>query len=121
EPGLAEAVLAPAGELARHLVPPAGPARAALAQRVVIEPEAQQYRLLQPLVDLPAAVGLLLGDPGGAVVEQPQRLVYRLSNLALGRDADLGSRLEGLVNALREVLVGHAASLRWQIAPDITR
>ena len=39
----------------------------------VVEAERQQHRFLQPLVDLPAAVGLALGDARFAGIEQIER------------------------------------------------
>ena len=58
EARLAEAVLAPAGEFQRHLVPHRRAARP-LHRRRIGQPERQQHRLLQPLVDLPARPGRL--------------------------------------------------------------
>ena len=63
---------APAGELRRHLVPPAGAARPARDRAQRIEAERQQHRLLQPLVDPPAAARLL-GDPQPAGIERIER------------------------------------------------
>ena len=54
EAGGAEAVLAPAVELRRHLVPPGRARRAAGMMLHVVQPERQQHRLLQPLVDDPS-------------------------------------------------------------------
>ncbi len=65
--GIAEAVRRPAGEFGRHLVPPFGGAavgidRAARDLDHVVEAERQEHRLLQPLMNLPAAA-LRFGDP----------------------------------------------------------
>ena len=51
EAGVAEAVLAPALELRRHLVPPGAPPGPPSTIAVVVEAEREQHRLLEPLVD----------------------------------------------------------------------
>src|SRR5690606_27065893 len=99
EAGLAEAVLAPAFELRRYLVEPGG-AAGALDHRIVVEAEAEQHRLLQPLVHRPLARRLALGDAGPAAVEQSQRLGHRLAHLAGGARIDLGTGLPGGVDGL---------------------
>jgi hypothetical protein len=83
EAGVAEAVLAPAGELARHLVVGRSARGALLDDRIVVEPERQQHRLLEPLVDLPAARAVGLGDARLAAVEQLERRLDRLAHSAL--------------------------------------
>src|SRR5690606_38230475 len=72
EAGLAEARLVPAGPLGRHLVPP-GPGRdvdhaeaaadVLAHDPVVVQAERQQHGLLQPLLGLPHALAVALGDP----------------------------------------------------------
>src|SRR5690606_39846751 len=58
---LAELGLAMALEAQRHLVPVRTPL--AFHHRHVVDPEVQQHRLLQPLVDLPATFAIGLGNP----------------------------------------------------------
>ena len=69
----------------------------------VIEPEAQQHGLLQPLIDLPGAVFQLLGDANRALVEQVQSRLDGIAHRAFGVEADLGARLEGVFNGLGEI------------------
>ena len=57
EAGLAEAVLAPAGEFHRHLVAHRRAARP-FHRRGIGQAERQQHRLLEPLIDLPALVAV---------------------------------------------------------------
>jgi hypothetical protein len=56
EAGLLELRGLPAVELRRHLVPPHGLAGPALDDGHVVQPEREQHRLLEPLIDLPAPV-----------------------------------------------------------------
>ena len=90
EAGVGELLLAPAGELGRHLVPPVRAARAAGDRLHRVEPEGQQHRLLEPLVDDPLAADLF-GDPRVAAVEHGDRGIDRLADLAFGR-APIASR-----------------------------
>ena len=88
EAGGAEAVVVPAGEFRRHLVEPGrwaarGVDGAAGHRRRIVEAEGQQHRLLEPLVDLPLAAGLL-GHAQLAVVERVERGVDRLAHGAFG-------------------------------------
>ena len=53
EAGGAEILVVPVVELRRHLVPPRGVAGAARNFAHVVEPERQQHRLLEPLIDVP--------------------------------------------------------------------
>ena len=71
-------------------------ARPALDDLHRVEPERQQHRLLQPLVDGPAAVGLPFGDARLAAVEQVERGLDRLAHLAARRRRDLVALVEGL-------------------------
>ena len=87
EAGLRELLLAPAGELGRHLVPPMRAARAAGDRLHRVEAERQQHGLLQPLVDGPLAADLL-GDARLAGVERGDRRIDRLADLALGVRAE---------------------------------
>ena len=96
---LAKSVLAPAGEFRRDLVPPGRPARAAFDDRVVVEPERQQHRLFQPLVDLPRRRPLravdLFGDARLTGIEHFERLGDGVADVAAGVGVDLGAVLEG--------------------------
>ena len=53
---IAETVFTPTGKFQRHLVESRRASGAKFHHHVVVEPERQQNRLLEPLVDLPAAV-----------------------------------------------------------------
>ena len=101
----AEAVLAPAVELRRHLVPPVRAAGGARDRAHVVEAEREQHGLLEPLVDLPLAVALLLGDARFALVEQFECGVDRLAHRAFGGRAHVVALLEGVVDDLGKV--GH--------------
>ena len=92
--GVAKPVLAPAVELRRHLVPPRGLAGAAGNRAHVVEAERQQHRLLQPLIDLPFAAGLALGDARLALVEQFERGIDGVADFALGRGRDAVAGIE---------------------------
>jgi len=50
--------------------------------------------LLEPLIDGPRAVRLVLGDAGLAAVEQGERGFHRLAHRALGLEADAVALLE---------------------------
>ncbi len=88
EAGSTETVVAPAGELRRHLVPPIGAARSARDRRHVVQAERQEHGLLQPFVDGPFAVVLLLGDAHRAGIEQLERGLHRLAHFAARGNAD---------------------------------
>jgi hypothetical protein len=92
--GVAKPVLAPALEFRGHLVPPRGHAGTAGNRAHVVEAERQQHRLLQPLVDLPLAAGLALGDADLAPVEQLERVIHRVPDFALGRGGDTVAGIE---------------------------
>src|SRR5690606_12042031 len=92
-------------------------ARTALDECHVVEPEAQEHRLLQPLVDAPAAVGLLLRHPRLAAVEEPERLLHRLPHRTGRIEADFGALLEGLLDGAGKVVVGHL----WSPGVDVAR
>jgi hypothetical protein len=94
KPGVAKPVFAPAVEFRGHLVPPRGLAGAAGNRAHVVEAERQQHRLLQPLIDLPLAAGLALGDAGLALVEQLQRGIDRVADFAPGRGRDAVAGIE---------------------------
>ena len=79
EAGSREIGRAPAGELGRHLVPPAAATRAAGDQPHRVEAEGEQHRLLQPLVDRPAG-RRLLGDAHHARIEQAERRLHRIAH-----------------------------------------
>src|SRR5690606_30781487 len=106
ESGVAEPVLAPACELARDLV--VGRRGGTLHHVVVVQAERQQDRLLQPLVDLPAAGSVRLGHAGAAAIEKLQR---RLNRLAHGgaRWRDRGAVFPSLRDGGFEI-GGHAGS-----------
>ena len=77
----------------------------------VVEPEREQHRLLEPLVDPPVAVRALLGDARLAAVEQVERRLDRLAHRALGGRADAVALLESVVDGLGELGVGHGEFL----------
>ncbi len=89
ETGLLELVGAPAVEFGSDLVPPDGIAGPALDDLHRVQPERKQHCLLEPLVHLPGAVLLTLGDTRLAAVEQTERGFHRIANLAacVGRNA----------------------------------
>ena len=64
-----------------HQFAPPGPPAITL---IVVEPERQQHRLLEPLVDAPAARAVGLGDARRARIEQRQRAIDRLAHRAAG-------------------------------------
>src|SRR5690606_36736327 len=70
EARVAEAVLAPAFELARHLVIGRRACGTALYHADIVEAEREEHGLLEPLVDLPAALAVGFGDLRLATVEQ---------------------------------------------------
>ena len=104
EAGFLELRRVPALEFGIDLVPPHRLAGSARDHAHVVEAERQQHGLLQPLVDLPAAVGLALGDARLAGVEQVERGLDRLAHRALGLGADVVARLEGLVDGLGKLV-----------------
>src|SRR4029078_7963692 len=67
-------------------------------------------RFLQPLVDLPMAVGLSLGHACLAGVEQLESGIHRLAHGALGLRTEFGARLEGFVDGAGKLVVGHGCS-----------
>ena len=87
EAGVGEFLLAPAGELRRHLVPPMRAAGAAGDRLHRVEAERQQHGFLEPLVDDPLAADLL-GDARLAAIERGDRRIDRLADFALGRRRD---------------------------------
>ena len=109
KPGGGELRGTPGGELGRDLVPPAGAARAALDRAHRVEAERQQHRLLQPLVDLPAAVDLL-GDPEPPDVEPVQGGLDRLPDLAAGAGVDPAALLEGVLDRALERCPVHGSA-----------
>src|SRR5207249_6864464 len=111
---IAKTVLAPALELRGHLVPPRRLARAAGNRAHVVEAERQQHRLLQPLIDLPLARGLALGDARLALVEQFERAIDGLANLALGRRRNAVAGIESGVDGGFERGQGHRVSLGFR-------
>ncbi len=110
EAGLAEPCAIPAGELGRHLVPPDRPAGPALDHAHVVEAEGEQHRLLEPLMDRPA-LGGLLGHAQLAPIEQVQRGLDGVADLAPGVEADpLAVRERGLDHS-RQIVVLHEPCL----------
>ena len=76
---------------------------------VVAQPEGQQHRLLEPLVDLPVAVLAFLGDAQRAFVEMTDRDLDRLACRPGAVVAELVAIVPGSVDGGGEV-GGHAAS-----------
>ena len=95
ETGVAEFLLGIILELRGHLVPPGRAAGAAADRAHVVETERQQHRLLQPLVDLPRAVRLRLGDARLALVEQIERELDGVAHFTLGGGVDGIAGVEG--------------------------
>ncbi len=93
----------PVTELVRHLVKEWADARsravhATIARThddVVVQAEAEQHGLLQPLMSRPDTVPAASGDAGLAGIQQGQGLFDGLAHLALGRRRDVGARLPG--------------------------
>src|SRR5581483_8509528 len=111
EAGVAKAVLAPAVEFRRHLVPPRRLARAARYRGHVVEAERQQHRLLQPLMHLPFAVSLTFGDARFAFVEQVERVIDGLADFAVGGGRNAFAGVERGVDGGFEGGSGHRVSL----------
>ena len=107
EAGLLEFRRAPALELGIDFVPPHGFAGRAGDHAHVVEPERQQHGLFQPLIDLPGAAWLPLGHARLAAIEQFKRRIDRLAHSASGLRPDLVAALEGLVDDLGKLVVGH--------------
>lgn len=105
---------APAIELRRHLVPPRRFAGTTLDDLHRVEPEGQKHGLLQPLVDMPLAVGLPLGDADGAAVEQVKRRLDGIARFAARRSRNRIAFLEGLLDGLFEA---RQIGLRHEFAP----
>ena len=106
EAGLAEAVLTPALELGRDLVPPrdfAGPARDHFH---VVETKRQQHRLLEPLMDLPAAPARLC-NAQASVVEPVERGLDGIAPSAPRRRRNLFARFPGGIDSGGEIGLGH--------------
>src|SRR5437764_1167229 len=62
-------------------------------------------------MDLPLAARLALGDARLALVEQLERMIHRLADLASGRAADAIARVEGGIDGRFEGRQGHRISL----------
>src|SRR5690606_9014718 len=106
-----EAVRVEAGEARLDLVPVGR--RLRFDHRHVVDAEVQQHRLLQPLVDLPAAVGLRLGHAQVAALQPLHRRLHRRPDqvvrfLAGQRGATLPGVLDGALDAARLCRWGHA-------------
>ncbi len=84
EAGALEFMGAPAGELRGHLVPPGRIARTVLDDFHRVEAEGEKHRLLQPLVHGPNPVITAACHPHLAGIEQVQRLLDAVANLAAG-------------------------------------
>jgi len=128
ETALAEAVFAPAGELAGNLVVGRSASRTAINKNIVMQPERQQHRLLQPLVDLPAAGAVRLGHPQLSGIKQIQRLIDHRENIGAGRGDGI-ARFPGLIDHSGKIgskMMGGHGTLRCKrfarrlpIAPQI--
>src|SRR5262249_55875414 len=116
-----KAVLAPAIELRRHLVPPRHLARTAGNDAHVIEAERQQDRLLEPLIDLPSSVRLPFGDARLATVEQIERRLDGVAHRAFGRGADAFASFKRIVDDLGELGMRHEWSPRVRAMPQLMR
>src|SRR6185437_10999647 len=100
----------PALELGIDLIPPSGLAWPAGDDTHVVEAEREQHRLLEPLIYLPLAVAVSLGDPRRAAVEEVECGIHRLTHGTFGLRADFVPSFEGLVDDPGKLVVGHACS-----------
>ena len=87
------------------LIPPHGLPRPARDHAHIVETEREQDGLLEPLIDVPLAVGLSLGNARFAGIEQIEGGIHRLAHCALGLWADLVASLEGLVDDAGKLVV----------------
>src|SRR5690606_1494962 len=121
EAGLAETRLVPAGPLGRHLVPP-GPGRdvdhaeaaadVLAHDPVVVQAKRQQHGLLEPLLGLPHALAVALGDPETAGIQKIDGRVDRLADLAARPGAQGVTDFPGGLDVgLDGGEVGHGSSL----------
>ena len=93
-------------ELGRHLVVVLG--RGPGHHLVVVQPERQQHRLLQPLMRDPLAVDFF-GHAQPPGVERGDNLLHRVADFRVGRArAQFGALVEGQLNRLLQLL--HALS-----------
>jgi hypothetical protein len=113
EAGGAEIDRAPAGEFARHFVPPAGGAGTARDHFHVVQAEREQHRLLQPLIDAPAALAVGLGNARLAMIEQLQRFGNAGADFAHRLRPELVAGLPGGFDRVDQGgAVGHSSSPR---------
>src|SRR5690606_251804 len=82
ETGIAKTRFIPAVELARDLVVGRRSCCTGWYNRVIVEAKREEHSLLQPLVDLPAALAIRLCNARLATVEQFKRGFHRFANLA---------------------------------------
>ncbi len=87
------------------LIPPHGFSRPPRDHAHIVETEREQDRLLEPLIDVPLAVGVSLGDARFAGIEQVERRFHRLAHRTLGLRADLVAAFEGLVDDVGKLVV----------------
>src|SRR5688572_9149778 len=110
EPRLAKVARCPALELRGHLVPPFGFARPVADDRHVVEPEREEHRFFEPLIDLPAAVGFLR-HPELALVEEIESRFDRAPDFALGLDGDGGPLFESRIDDRLKLGCFHGAEV----------
>src|SRR6266446_5112893 len=96
----AEARIVPALKFRGDLVPPHSFAGPAGNHAHLVEAEREQHRLLQPLVHPPVTIGVALGNPCHAAIEQVERGLYGLAHWALGRRTDVLAPFEAVVDDL---------------------
>src|SRR5438874_8306915 len=114
EAGITEPVGRPAGEFGGHLVPPFGGAALGIDRTArdlghIVEAERQQYRLFQPLVNLPTAgpTAGRLGDAQLALVEPVERGLDGVAPSSLGLRRNLLARLPGGIDRRGEIGITH--------------
>src|SRR5207237_2837268 len=96
----------PAGEFRGNFVPPPGWATLRIGRPArdldhVIEPERQEYRLLEPLMDLPAAGGLF-GDAQPPRIQPVERRLDRIASRTAGRRGQRFAVLPGGIDGRGE-------------------
>jgi len=85
---------------------PRSGSRAARDLDHVVEPERQQHRLFEPLLDLPATGGLF-GDAQPALIEPVEGRLDRVAHSATGRRSEPFAVLPGGIDGRGEIGVGH--------------
>ena len=116
EAGAAEARFVPAVEFRGHLVPPHRLAGTARDHAHVVEPEREQHRLLEPLVDAPVAVAGALGHARLAAVEEVERssTASRVAPLVAGLMPSRCSKASSMVLASWSWDMAEGLDVSWR-------